>query len=386
MALSRRQLLAGLGGGALIAVGGGALFAATRTPTAALAPWREAGLAADPRIRALEWAVLAPNPHNRQPWLVELTGDTGLTLYCDLDRRLPMTDPHDRQITIGLGAFLELLALAAADGGHEAVVTPFPDGAPDAPLRLDGRPVARVAFRPGGVPDPLFAAAPHRRSNKEPYADRPVEPGHLAALGAAVRSTRLDTTVEAAATADWADLCRRAFRVEAATPRTMRESIDLLRIGRAEIEASPDGIDLGGPFVETLSLAGLLTREALADPASASARQTLAMYDALFASARGWVMLTTAGNGRLDQIAAGRDYLRMNLAATAAGLSMHPLSQALQEFPEMAELLAEAQAMAGVAAPGRLQMLARIGYGPATPPSPRWPAASRLIAAPPDAT
>ncbi len=32
----------------------------------------------------------------------------------ELLRRLPQTDPYDRQITIGFGAFLELAAIAAA--------------------------------------------------------------------------------------------------------------------------------------------------------------------------------------------------------------------------------------------------------------------------------
>ena len=38
-----------------------------------------------------------------------------------------------------------------------------------------------------------------------------------------------------------------------------------MRIGKAEINANPDGIDLGGAFLEALSAAGLLTRETLAD-------------------------------------------------------------------------------------------------------------------------
>ncbi len=380
MPLSRRHLLAGLGGLTLVAVGGGALWAATRTPTAALAPWSEAGLAADPRIRALEWAVLVPNPHNRQPWLVELVGDDEVLVFCDLSRRLPETDPFDRQITIGLGCFLEMFALAAADAGLVATIEPFPDGAPAETERLDERPVARIRLAPGGTRDPLFGAAPYRRTNKEPYDERAADPTHVAAAGAAVRAARFAAVTDEAGTRAIADLCRRAFAVEANTPRTMRESIDLMRFGRAEIEANPDGIDLGGPFLEALSLAGLLTREQLADPASGASQQTMDMYDSLFSSARGWVVLSTDGNSRGQQIDAGRDWLRVNLAATAAGLDVHPLSQCLQEFPEMVPLLAEAHETLGVAAPARVQMLARIGYGPRVSPSPRWPAASRVIA------
>ncbi|MFN8982898.1 MAG: twin-arginine translocation pathway signal protein, partial [Alphaproteobacteria bacterium] len=58
---------------------------------------------ADPRIRAAGHAIRAPNPHNLQPWLVQLAGADRVLLRCDLERRLPATDPFDRQIVIGLG-------------------------------------------------------------------------------------------------------------------------------------------------------------------------------------------------------------------------------------------------------------------------------------------
>jgi len=152
---SRRQALRFLGGsaialGAATGLGAGA-FVMTREPKRAQLPWRMAaeGDHADPRLKALAYAVLAPNPHNRQPWLLDLVGEDVVDVYCELDRRLPETDPFDRQITIGFGAFLELLRMAAAEGGHTVTVAPFPQGEPG--LRLDARPIARVRFEAGGA-------------------------------------------------------------------------------------------------------------------------------------------------------------------------------------------------------------------------------------------
>ena len=109
------------------------------------ASWRAPGAGeTDPRRFALAHAILAPNPHNTQPWLVELRGADEMLLYCDLERRLPFTDPLDRQITMGCGAFLELYRIAAAQQGRVAQIVPFPDGAPEA--RLDARPLAQVRF------------------------------------------------------------------------------------------------------------------------------------------------------------------------------------------------------------------------------------------------
>ena len=71
-----------------------------------IAAWRDPGAGEqDPRRFALAHAILAPNPHNTQAWQVELRGDDEMLLYCDLERRLPFTDPNDRQITIGCGCF-----------------------------------------------------------------------------------------------------------------------------------------------------------------------------------------------------------------------------------------------------------------------------------------
>ncbi len=52
MTLSRRKTLALLGGGIVLAAGGGVAVAVTRQPHAALAPWSQAGSYDDPRLRA----------------------------------------------------------------------------------------------------------------------------------------------------------------------------------------------------------------------------------------------------------------------------------------------------------------------------------------------
>lgn len=376
---SRRSFLAGLGG--LVAAGtvGGTVFALNRTPAAALAPWAAPGTADDPRVRALEWAVLSPNPHNMQPWLVALEDDDTAVVYCDLDRRLPMTDPFDRQITIGLGCFVEMFALAAGEDGFAVSVTPFPEGALDPTQRLDGRPVARLTLTEGPrQPDPLFAAAPHRRSNKEPFdTSRSVPASAIAPMAKAANASAFGHTLDPADIGTLRDIASRAWTIEANLPRTHQESVGVMRIGKSEIEANPDGIDLGGAMLETLNLVGMLTRETLADPKSQAFAQGEALYASLIGSAQGFFWQSTPGNSRAEQLAAGRDWLRINLAATQAGLGMQPLSQALQEFPEMAELHREVHNTLGV--DGTLQMLARIGYGPEVPPSPRWPAKAKLI-------
>jgi hypothetical protein len=381
---SRRAFLKIAGSSAVIlAAGGGGLgaFALTRAPERALAPWRLAGSGyADPRMRALSYAILAPNPHNRQPWIVDLGQPGAAVLTCDPDRRLPETDPYDRQIAIGLGCFLELARLAAAAQGFELGIEPFPQG--EGGPHLDGRPVARMTFtpRPEMAIDPLFLWVPQRRSNKQPFdTAKAVAPATLEALlGVAGPGLRAGGTLDPAAVSRFRDLSWRAHLLEMETPRTNRESVELMRIGKAEIEARPDGIDLGGAFLEGLSLLGMLSREQLLDTSSTAYRQGLDIYREMLGTAMGHVWIATPGNRRIDQLNAGRAWLRMNLKATELGLGVHPLSQALQEYPEMAALFEEMTAVTGTTTGERLQMFARIGYGAANPPAPRWRLETRI--------
>ncbi len=150
-----------------------------------------------------------------------------------------------------------------------------------------------------------------------------------------------------------------------------------MRIGRAEIEANPDGIDLGGLKLELLSLVGILDRESMADPSSAAFEEGINMYTPVIGTAMGFLVLTTDSNTRTDQLAAGAAYVRANLQATALGIGMQPLSQILQEYAEMADLYTTGHALLAPNG-GRVQMLARLGYGQTVAPSPRWPATTRI--------
>ncbi|MEQ9259333.1 MAG: twin-arginine translocation pathway signal protein [Roseovarius sp.] len=379
--MKRRHFLALAGGGVILAAGG---FALTRTPHAALAPWAEAGAPRydDPRLNALSHAILAPNPHNRQPWLVELEGSDGVTLRFDTSRQLPHTDPFDRQLTIGLGCFLELMRMAAAANGYRAEMETFPEGHSEE--GLDTRPVARARFTADSAlePDLLWPHVPARRSNKEPFdTTRPVpQPALDRILAEATEATPMGGTVAPQEVQAWRALTEDALRIEIETPRTYQESVDLFRIGKREINANPDGIDFSGPLFEALHLTGQFTRETALDTSSAAYIQGIDAVLENCRTATGHVWMVTPTNTRDDQLAAGATWLRANLAATREGLSFQPLSQALQEYPEMAahyRTVHERLAPDG----GTVQMLSRLGYGPEVQVSPRWPLEAKLVTA-----
>ncbi|MEP3200100.1 MAG: twin-arginine translocation pathway signal protein [Lentilitoribacter sp.] len=379
--MKRRNFLALLGGGVVLAAGSTLGSVATRTPDKALTPWKLAGTAqyAEPRMRALSYAILAPNPHNRQPWLVDLSNENQIILTVDTDKLLPHTDPFSRQITIGLGCFLEVLHMAAAEDGYRADITVFPQGSDV--MALDQRPIAVIDMvRDENVqPDPLFAHIFKRRSLKEPFdTSKEVSSKLLRDVADETLYTSTATTNDESHVAKLRKLTRDAFTIELDTPRTYKESVDLFRIGKKEIEANPDGIDFSGPMFETMGFLGLMSREGALDTNSIEFEEGKKAIYAQTDTGMAYLWVVTKGNTREDQINAGRDWVRINLATMRENVGLHPMSQALQEYEEMTAIYDQIHADLAPDG-GTVQMFGRLGYAERVAPSPRWPIEAKIL-------
>jgi hypothetical protein len=381
--MKRRSFIWLAGGGAVLAATGAGLYAyAARNvfpvPESAVAAWKEAGQDPDPRRYVLSYAILAPNPHNMQPWLADLRTAGEISVNLDEQRLLPETDPFGRQILMGLGAFLELMSMAAATIGHRAQVTLFPDGPPGE--RLDGRRVAHVVLLedPAAARDPLFEHVLKRRTDRRPYdLARGVTGEEIAALSAAASAREVNFGVEAGARLDAVkDIVRAAWLKELTTEGPMMETFRVLRVGTREIDTHRDGVVIDDPLLVMLTKAGLFDRTVMPAPDSQAVTAQVADFDTATGTTPAYLWIVTEGNARRQQVEAGAAYVRVNLAGTALGLSMHPNEQALQEYPQVAEQYAAIHKLLNAPAPRyTVQMLARLGHagsaaGP-VPPAPR---------------
>jgi len=374
----RRAFIRLLGGGKTttftgLATGG----CAGGLPEAALQPWRTAPAETDLRRFMLAHALLAPNPHNRQPWIADLREPGRIHLVCDGERLLPETDPFGRQILIGCGAFIELAVIAAAERGQSVTVSLFPQGSP-APLSLPGGTVVATLSLGGpgtAARDPLFEPIRRRHTAKSAYAEgRPLPEALPAAWADTARRHGLQagTVTSPGEVAALRRIAREAYEIEAITPATWLESARLMRIGPDAIATHRDGISLASPMVRVLHATGLF------DPMEVPQRGQTSLQRVMdrwlpFETGSGFLWLASPGHTRAQQVDAGRAYVRLHLQATAAGVEMHPLSQALQEFAEVRAPYAALHRALGVDPQrGTVQMLARTGFAlqPAQP-SPR---------------
>lgn len=376
--MDRRLFLRVAGGGAIAAATAITLSGCSSAlPPEAIAAWQGPGNEPDARRWILAHAILAPHSHNLQSWLVDLGVPDEITLFIDRSRLLPETDPFSRQMMMSQGTFLELLDLAARQRGLRAEVVLFPQGV-FAPTTVDARPTARIRLVPdaGVKPDPLFAQVFQRRTNREAYLAREPEVAALQAVAASVQPHAVRVgfvgTAQAEALQQHRRIAMEAWRIELVTPRTVMESIKVLRVGPEEIAQHRDGISLNDPMVRALAAVGLFDRSQAPAPDDTSTTTQIRDFNANIAATPAFFWLVTEGNDRVTQINAGRAYVRAQLAATAAGLSMHPLSQALQEYPEQAVPYTEIHQLLEAPAPRfTVQMWTRLGYAPAIEPSPR---------------
>ncbi len=165
------------------------------------------------------------------------------------------------------------------------------------------------------------------------------------------------------------------------TPHTLRESIDVLRVGSGEIDANPDGISLRGPLFEALSLLGAdKVRADAMDAQSDTTTRQIARYQQIFCANTEFCLVDGPGNTRAHQLAAGRSYLRLNLMRHGSGLVSTPSASPCRNIRNGTAFCRSAAFMQ-VETGETLQMLARLGYAEPVAPTPRWPLEAKLTQA-----
>ena len=375
--MNKRQFLRISGGGLIAAATLSSLpGCSTDLPPEAIAAWRPPAADMDIRRWAISHALLAPHAHNLQSWLVDLDTPDTIVLRLDLRRLLPETDPWSRQLVISQGTFLELLQMAANERGYRADISMFPQGEFDAKTP-DSRPTAliRLAKDDGVKADPLFAHIFNRHTHRGVYENRIPNAQARQTLADSVKGFPVQlglVTSEEASMQQHRAIAMDAWRIEMQTPHSLLESYKVLRVGPQEIAQHRDGISLNTPMVRGLVALNLFDRSKPSEPDSFAIKGQISEFNDKMSTTPACVWLSTSDNSRRTQMLCGRAYVRLQLAATALGLRMHPLSQALQEYPEQSNnYKAIHELLVGKDSTATVQMWTRLGYAPVGSPSPR---------------
>jgi hypothetical protein len=322
-----------------------------------------------PVLQALKYGIQAPNPHNTQAWKFEPLSDTEAKLYLDERRLLPVTDPPARQIHIGAGCFIEMLAVGMSSHGYETDVDYLPEGAHG--LEHVGRkPVARIRLRrsPTNIPDELASFIGERQTNRKPYRGPPLSEQEAADVRAKTQSTSVEVLIvdRREEMRPLLDIFYDAAEIEFTTPRLYEETRIWFRFNENQRQAHRDGLSI--PQNGTDGVRRHIYEWSLrkGDPkrwfSKRSIKAALKNYRQGIDSATGLVLLKTRSNNQLNWLEAGRSFTRLQLALAKHGFTSHPYSQVLQEYPEMTELQSAFNGRLGVRQPEKIQMAVRIGH------------------------
>jgi hypothetical protein len=352
----------------------------TDTDRAAYGAWHDWQVKSGPEA-LITAAVLAPSPHNNQPWRFRLDVDAKgagvIDVLPDESKRLGTLDPADRELHISLGCAVENLVLAAAAHGSAAGVSVCED-----PLRV------RVELSPAKAsPSPLYGAIGDRHSNRGPYSSIATSAGLLEEVSRQAVPTE---GLEVRWLTEWPD--RDAFgaalidaaEAVSADAQQSEDNFGWYRRSVADIVRHPEGLtqDAQGLGAVKRTVAKALPPTSRAESDRFWVNQTRTVHTAT-AAAYG-LILTSDPESVPQRVAGGRLLQRLELVATLRGLAVQPMTQITQRIDRDTSLGREPAFGSRVAdiigsTDRRLLISFRVGY-PVRPGrrSPRRPVSSFL--------
>jgi nitroreductase len=287
----------------------------------------------------LNYAILAPSSYNSQPWMFNVSeGD--IQVFADRSRWLNVADADRREQYLSLGCALENLVIAAEHFGYNCSVSYFPG---------PGDLVAEVSLLANSSPPSdsrLFYAITSRQTNRNPYDPQDLSKADLETI----KSLCFDPDVGIFITHDSAikkgflDLVVQANGIQYADVNYKSE------LGRWL------GLGVMGPTGVQAKMAQLAVVFLNVGPEQTEKDAELINSTSYLA------FISTAKNDRISSLKAGRILERFWLAATALGISMHPMSQALEVVQTKANLTNLLSAQTGMMQMQQVQQAFRLGY------------------------
>lgn len=313
-----------------------------------LEPWSKkyADKYSDPRVRLAAAGLLAASNHNMQPWkiILDKSDPMAFYLYADSSRMTSEVDPYARQMMISQGTFLEYVSVAGDESGYQADIRLFPEGTYDESRlaqSMDSKPVAKITLTKAPPKNSkLYDALFLPDTNRDAYQAK----GLTDAQSSALEALSYGNGVSVRLYQDQKDLgnigkfALQSAAIEASVTRVMDESNAIFRENESQKNQYRYGYSVEGQgtsgFMKNI-LQGLVTLFPSMNTGKAASQTFINSTKTSVEHTPAYAMIVTAGNSRLEQVESGILYSKLVLTGHTQGLVMQPLSQVLEEYPEM---------------------------------------------------
>lgn len=325
----------------------------------------------DPRIQLVAHGLLAANGHNMQPWKIHIDKDDPMVfyLYADSDRLTNEVDPFARQMMITQGTFLEYVKIAGDELGYKAAVELFPNGGYDEQNLKESmktKPVAKIMLTKGKPQNnPLYDSMFLPDTNRAAYQSNKLTSEQVEQLEAI--NTDVNMSIKIFQDKENMDklgsYAMKGANIEAGVDQVMQLTNSIFRANEYQKNKYRYGFSVEGQGTSGIMMhimQGLVTLFPSMNSGKTASDLFIQSTQTSVDNTPAYEMIITNDNSRSSQVKSGMLYSRLILAAHSLGLVTQPLSQVLEEYPEMKEPYSSIHrdyASDG----GTIQMLVRLG-------------------------
>ncbi|WP_446897119.1 Acg family FMN-binding oxidoreductase [Clostridium sp. LBM24168] len=316
-----------------------------------LEPWQKAYSQKfnDPRIRLTAHGLLSSNGHNMQPWKIRLDKNNRevFYLYADNERLTSAVDPFARQMMITQGTFLEYVNVAGDELGYKTTMDLFPEGGyneKELLKSMETKPVAKITLtKLSPRSNPLYNFIFLPDTNRMAYMSTKLTFGQINQL----KKINTDGGMWIKIFQDKKDMDKlssyaiQGAVVEANVTDAMKESQTIFRSNEYQKNKYRYGFSVEGQGTSGIMkhlIQGVVTLFPWMNTGKAASDNFIKSTQVSVDNTPAYAMIITKDNSRSSQIKSGMLYSRLILKAHSMGLVMQPLSQVLEEYPEMKEL------------------------------------------------
>jgi hypothetical protein len=311
-------------------------------------------------MEILYLASLAPSGHNTQPWAVKIVEPKHWVIGSDMKRWLTAVDPNNRELLLGIGAFIENLALAAGTFGYEVDIQVIAKN----PSDLD---IADIRFKKGNTIEFPLEKIKKRRTLRTDYLNQEIKTEDLKyitkheAKSCTLSRTPSPHSFYFSNTSPQGKYLQEgtieANRTQAYREPAQEELANWIRWSTKEAKQYRNGLTpesmeikgIGGLFVRNFYNRQSVLKKSFRD-------QTVDIVAKQVKTCGGWLVVTSSDSNIPTLIEYGRVFENILLRIRERMIAIHPMTQMLEEEPWRKQIAKEL----GLA--GEVQWILRMGY------------------------